>query len=155
MSSDSRRYPSRPIASVGGVLIDRGQVLLVRRAHPPLQGQWSLPGGSVEVGETLENAVIRELAEETGLTVRVGPVIEVLDRVQHDAEGHIEYHFVIVDYLCHLVSGTLAPSSDAADARWVPIADVMTRLVDDRSRDDRLVEIRIGHEHGKKSAGRL
>jgi 8-oxo-dGTP diphosphatase len=124
MNSDSRAYPSRPIVGVGGVVVDNRHVLLVKRGHAPLLGEWSLPGGSVEVGETLEEAVVREVAEETGLTVSVGPVIEVFDRIQRSADGLIEYHFVIVDYLCHPVAGSLAAATDAADARWVPASDL-------------------------------
>ena len=134
MNADSRRYPQQPLVGVGGVVIQGGQVLLVRRGHPPLEGQWSLPGGRVEVGESLEEAVVRELEEETGLTVAVGPLIEVLDRIQRDAAGHIEYHFVIVDYLCRLVSGTLTPASDAADARWVLASDLDDYRLTDKAR---------------------
>lgn len=122
---DARRHPSRPIVGVGGVTIDGDRVLLVRRAHPPLQGEWSLPGGGVEVGETLEAAVVREVREETGIAVTVGPVIEVLDRIHREADGRVEYHFVIVDYLCAPAGRTVpASASDAADARWVREADL-------------------------------
>ena len=81
-------------------------MLLVKRAHEPLKGEWSLPGGAVEVGETLEAALAREVLEETGLDVDVGPVVEVLDRIERDADGRVEYHFVIIDYLCRAVGGT-------------------------------------------------
>jgi len=124
MNSDSRAYPSRPIVGVGAVVVDNGQVLLVKRGHAPLLGEWSLPGGSVEVGETLEEAVVREVAEETGLTVTVGRVIEVFDRIQRGTDGRIEYHFVIVDYLCRPVAGSLAAATDATDASWVPASDL-------------------------------
>lgn len=117
-------FPERPIVGVGAVILDGGRVLLVRRAHEPLKGEWSLPGGAVELGETLAEALVREVREETGLEIRVGPVVEVLDRVQRAADGRIEYHFVIVDYLCRPAGGRLAHSSDAADARWAALTEL-------------------------------
>lgn len=119
-----RTYPDRPIASVGAVIIDEGRVLLVQRGQPPLQGQWSLPGGAVEVGETLSAAVQREVFEETGLVVDVGPIVDVLDRIHMDATARVEYHYVLIDYLCSVVGGQLHPQSDAADARWARPADL-------------------------------
>jgi len=116
----TRTYPDRPIASVGAVIInDDGRVLLVQRGQPPLMGQWSLPGGAVEVGETLAAAVQREVFEETGLVVEVGPIVEVLDRIHLDGAARVEYHYVLIDYLCAVVGGHLHPQSDAADAQWV------------------------------------
>src|SRR6185503_14872857 len=111
---DVRTFPDRPIVGVGAVVLDgEGRVLLVKRAHEPLKGEWSLPGGGVEIGETLEAALAREILEETGLTVAVGPVVEVLDRVEHAPDGRVEYHFVIIDYVCRALSGTLVCGSDA------------------------------------------
>jgi len=112
-------HPEQPVVSVGAVVIDGNRVLLVQRGQPPLKGQWSLPGGVVEVGEELHAALVREVREETCLDVRVGPVVDVLDRITRDAAGRVEYHYVIVDYLCATTSGTLTCASDAADARWV------------------------------------
>jgi 8-oxo-dGTP diphosphatase len=120
----SRRFPDRPIAGVGAVILDGDRVLLARRGHPPLEGEWSLPGGAVEVGETLREGLMREVLEETGLTVEVGPVIEVLDRIERNSDDRVEYHFVIVDYLCSVRGGTLACASDASDARWVRLDDL-------------------------------
>ena len=114
-----RRYPERPVVAVGAVVVGTDGVLIVRRGQPPLLGEWSLPGGAVHVGEELTAAVAREVHEETGLTVRVGPVLEVLDRIHYDSEARVEYHYVLIDYLCTALEGTLAASSDAAAACWV------------------------------------
>jgi ADP-ribose pyrophosphatase YjhB (NUDIX family) len=116
--TSDRSFPPRPIVGVGAVVIDGDRVLLVRRARPPLQGHWSLPGGAVELGETLSSAIQREVLEETGVVVSVGPIVEVLDRIHTDAEGRVEYHYVLVDYLCTVAGGALQPQSDAADATW-------------------------------------
>lgn len=113
-----RRYPERPIVGVGAVIVNDGCVVLVKRAHEPLKGEWSLPGGTVEVGETLAEAVVREVREETGLDVRVGSLVEVLDRVHRGPDGQVEYHFVLLDYKCTVLSGMLVHGSDASDARW-------------------------------------
>jgi len=119
----SRAYPDRPFVGVGAVIVDdAARVLLVKRRFEPLAGQWSLPGGAVDVGETLEACVIRELREETGLEVEVGRVIEVFDRIMHDAEGRVQYHYVLVDYVCRPVGGTLTAASDVADVAWVEAA---------------------------------
>ena len=101
-----------------------GKVLLVKRKYEPLAGQWSLPGGAVEVGETLEACLVREMLEETGLEVRVGPVIEVFDRITRDEQGDVRYHFVLVDYLCWPVGGELQAGSDVADARFIDPAEL-------------------------------
>jgi 8-oxo-dGTP diphosphatase len=114
-----RQYPDRPFVGVGAVVVDSGRVLIVKRKYDPLAGQWSIPGGGVEVGETLEECVAREILEETGLTIAVGPVIEVLDRITRDDDGRVRYHFVLVDYLCWPVGGELRASSDVADVRFV------------------------------------
>jgi mutator protein MutT len=113
-----------PVVGVGAVIIDAARVVLVKRAHEPLKGEWSLPGGAVELGETLEAAVAREVREETGLHIEVGPVIEVFDRVGLAAGGGVEHHYVIVDYLCHVRGGRLEHGSDADDARWVGLDEL-------------------------------
>ena len=116
----SRAYPDRPFVGVGAVIVDgAARVLLVKRRFEPLAGQWSLPGGAVDVGETLQACVMREMREETGLDVEVGPVIEVFDRIMHDAGGRVQYHYVLVDYVCRPVGGTLTAASDVADVAWV------------------------------------
>jgi 8-oxo-dGTP diphosphatase len=115
-----RKFPDRPFVGVGAVVLDPGgRVLLAKRAHEPLAGEWSLPGGGVELGETLEAAVAREVLEETGLAVEVGPVVEVFDRVEHASDGRVEYHFVIIDYLCCAAGDRLVSGSDADAVQWV------------------------------------
>lgn len=114
----SREYPQRPIVGVGGVVISDGRVLLIKRGHPPLEGQWSIPGGTLEVGETLTDGVQRELAEETGVEVRVLDLIEVFERILRDQQGAIQYHFVILDYLCEVVSAEARAGSDVKDVAW-------------------------------------
>jgi 8-oxo-dGTP diphosphatase len=96
----AREYPPGPVVGVGGVVTRDGRALIIRRGHEPRKGEWSLPGGLVELGERLTDAVRREIAEETGLQVEVGPMVETFDRVHHDTEGRVRFHFVIVDYLC-------------------------------------------------------
>jgi 8-oxo-dGTP diphosphatase len=122
--NDRRSYPDRPYVGVGAVIVEAGAVLLVKRKYEPLAGQWSLPGGAVEVGETLEASVAREMLEETGLEIEVGPVIEVFDRITRDEDGRVQYHFVLVDYLCWPVGGVLEAGSDVAEAIFVDPADL-------------------------------
>jgi 8-oxo-dGTP diphosphatase len=108
-----REYPEAPIIGVGAVVIDGSKVLLVRRGQEPLKGEWSLPGGALELGETLQQGVVREVLEETGLTVVPDGI------VQDDNSGRIRYHYVLVDFLCHVAGGMLCGGSDAEEARWV------------------------------------
>ena len=124
LTPDSRRHPDRPIVAVGAVILDGDRVLLVQRGQEPLKGEWSLPGGVVEVGETLDAALAREVLEETGLSVEVGPIVDVLDRVEFDADGRVDYHYVIVDYVCRPFAGVVDHGSDAQAVRWVPIVDL-------------------------------
>ena len=116
----SRRYPERPVVGVGAVIVEGGRVVLIRRRFEPLAGQWSLPGGTLELGETLEAGVAREMLEETGLVVEVGPVVEVFDRIMLDDERRVQYHFVLVDYLCWPVAGDLRAGSDVDAAVFAP-----------------------------------
>jgi 8-oxo-dGTP diphosphatase len=111
-----RKYPDRPYVGIGGIIVHEGRVVLVKRRFEPLAGQWSIPGGAVETGETLEACLVREMGEETGFHVQVGPVVEVLDRITHDDEGKVLYHFVLIDYLCWPVGGELRAGSDVAEA---------------------------------------
>jgi 8-oxo-dGTP diphosphatase len=115
----SRQYPPRPVVGVGAVIAHQERVVLIRRRYEPLAGQWSLPGGTLELGESLEAGVAREMREETGLEVDVGPVIEVFDRILLDTDGRLRYHFVLIDYLCRPIGGSLQAGSDVDDAVWV------------------------------------
>jgi ADP-ribose pyrophosphatase YjhB (NUDIX family) len=124
VTDDPRRFPPRPIVSVGAVVVDAGRVLLIKRARPPLRGEWSLPGGAVEVGETLTAAVQREVLEETGLVVAVGDMVEVLDRIHTDPDGAVAYHYVLIDFVCTVVGGQLCASSDALAATWARLEDL-------------------------------
>jgi ADP-ribose pyrophosphatase YjhB (NUDIX family) len=110
--SDDRQYPSRPVVGVGGVVLVEGRILLVRRRFEPLAGRWSLPGGVVELGETLETGLRREIAEETGLEVEVGPIVDAFDRITRDGEGRVRFHYVLVDFLCWPLGGSIAHASD-------------------------------------------
>ncbi len=112
----SRAYPDRPFVGVGAVIVDRGRVVVIKRRFEPLAGQWSLPGGAVDIGETLVECVAREMLEETGLVVEVGPVVEVFDRIIRDAAGGVQFHYVLVDYLCRPIGGELRAGSDVAEA---------------------------------------
>jgi 8-oxo-dGTP diphosphatase len=118
-SRPSRQYPGQPIVGVGAVIMQDGRVVLVKRRFEPLAGQWSLPGGRLELGETLEAGLAREMLEETGLEVEVGPVIDVFDRILLDPERKVRYHYVLIDYLCRPIGGTLAHGSDVAAAELV------------------------------------
>jgi ADP-ribose pyrophosphatase YjhB (NUDIX family) len=120
----TREYPERPYVGVGAVVLQAGRVLLVRRRYAPLAGQWSLPGGAVETGETLAAALQREVREETALEIEVGPLIEVLDRITTDDLGGTRYHFVLLDYLCWCTGGCPTPSSDVTEAVFVDPRDL-------------------------------
>jgi len=119
-----RLYPKQPLVGVGAVIIHKGRILLEKRKNEPGRGKWSIPGGLVELGEKCEQTVIREVKEETGLTVDNPEHIDVVDNVDLDENGRVRYHFVIVDFLVTLKGGTLGASSDAADLKWVPLKEV-------------------------------
>jgi len=130
----TREYPKQPLVGVGGVVIHRQRVLLIKRGAEPLKHQWSIPGGMLELGEELAEGARRELKEETGLDVEPLEVIAVFDRILRDTgteggwslkgRGRVRYHYVIVDYVCRLKGGKLAPASDVLDARWVRRQDL-------------------------------
>jgi 8-oxo-dGTP diphosphatase len=122
--TNRREYPERPVVGVGGVVISDGRALLIKRGHPPLQGEWSIPGGTLELGETLLQGVERELLEETSIQVRAVDLIEVFERVFRDDTGRAQYHFVILDYLCEAISGEARAGSDVTDVAWVAEDDL-------------------------------
>lgn len=107
------------------MVIADGRTLLIRRGHPPLEGEWSIPGGTLEVGETLLEGVRRELSEETGCEVRVLDLVEVFERIFNDAGGRVQYHFVIMDYLCELVAGDVRAGGDVVDVAWAAESDLV------------------------------
>lgn len=117
-----REFPSAPIVGIGAVVVERGRVLLVRRGREPLKGHWTLPGGVLEVGESLTAGVAREVLEETGLQVETVELVELVDRI-HRESGRVRYHYVIADYLCRVTGGVLQAASDADAVRWVERAE--------------------------------
>ncbi len=119
-----RLYPSRPLVAVGAVVWNGRQVLLERRGQPPAEGSWAIPGGMVELGETAAEAVRREVWEECGIEIAVGPVLGLFEPIVRDADGRIRYHFTIIDFLAHYLGGALQVGDDAADVRWVTPAEL-------------------------------
>lgn len=129
----SREYPLRPIVGVGGVVlvtdretwsVEHPGVVLIRRRYPPMAGSWSLPGGTLEVGETLTEGLAREVREETGLDIDVGALLEVFDRMTPDGAGRIQYHYVLIDYVCRVRGGTICAGSDVTAAEIVDPASL-------------------------------
>jgi ADP-ribose pyrophosphatase YjhB (NUDIX family) len=114
-----REFPEVPLVGVGAIIIEGARVLLVKRLHPPLQAEWSIPGGVLEVGELVREAAIREAREETGLTVEPRELLGVYDRILRNPEQRVQYHYVLIDFLCRRVAGDLLAASDAAEVRWV------------------------------------
>lgn len=119
-----RDYPERPIIAVAAVIIEDNRFVLVKRGTPPHQGEWTIPGGILECGESLREAVIREAKEETSLTVKPVALVEVFERIIRNQEGRIQFHYVIMDYLCEVIDGTLRAGEDADDARWLTQAEL-------------------------------
>jgi mutator protein MutT len=127
-----REYPETPLVGVGAIIIEQGRVVLVKRGHPPLEGKWSIPGGLLEVGETLRTAVVREALEETGLTIEPGELLGVFERVLPDEQGRFRYHYVLIDFLCRRISGELLAGDDADEVGWF--------------RQDELAELQLARE---------
>jgi len=113
-----REYPDAPLVGVGAIIVEAGRVLLVKRGHPPLLGDWSIPGGMLELGESVRDAAVREAREETGLVVAPEELLGVYDRVLRDPDDRIRYHYVLVDFLCRRIDGDLIAAGDADEVRW-------------------------------------
>jgi ADP-ribose pyrophosphatase YjhB (NUDIX family) len=121
---DDRRYPKRPLVGVGAIILRRDRILMAQRGKEPLKGWWSLPGGALEIGESLKDAVCREVSEETGLEIRPLGVFEIFERILRDAAGAPEYHYVLIDYLCRITGGTLRAGDDVCRVEWVRRRDL-------------------------------
>jgi 8-oxo-dGTP diphosphatase len=143
-----REYPDAPLVGVGAIIIEADRVLLVKRGHPPLAGEWSIPGGVLEVGETLRQAAVREALEETGLRVQVGEMLGVYDRILRDADGRVRYHYVLIDFLCRRIAGEFAAADDAAEARWFTRAELRGLGL----AEDTAEVIRLGFEKFREGA---
>ncbi len=124
--TDSREYPARPICGVGVVVRQGDAVLLIQRGNPPRRGDWGLPGGVVELGETLREAAQREVREECGIEIALGDVIDAVDLLQRDDAGRLQYHYILVDFVAAYASGDVRAASDVLDARWVAPRDLDT-----------------------------
>ena len=123
-ANNSRRYPLRPVLGVGALVFDGDRILLVERGREPLKGQWSLQGGAVETAERLEEAITREVREETGLEVKPVQVAVIFERILRDASGSAEYHYLLIDYLCEVLGGLLCAGDDSNCAQWFPLDEI-------------------------------
>lgn len=137
-----REYPEQPLVGVGAIIIEEDRVLLVKRGHAPLLGEWSIPGGVLEVGETLREAAIREALEETGLTVECADLLGVYDRILRDADERTLYHYVLIDFLCRRVGGEAKASGDAQEVGWFTYLEAVELAL----AEDTLDVIRKGFE---------
>src|SRR5947209_19454680 len=123
-TADDRRYPQRPLVGVGAILLRRDRILMAQRGKEPLKGWWSLPGGALETGESLKDAVRREVREETGLEILPVGVLEIFERIMRDASGAPEYHYVLIEYMCRITGGTLRAGDDVCRVDWVRRGDL-------------------------------
>ena len=120
----SGTYPKKPVVAVGAVVLHRDRILLVRRGKQPAKGEWAIPGGRVELGETMHEAAAREVLEETGISVRPGKMVYFFETIQPDPDARIRFHYVILDFMAEYLSGEPVPRDDAMDARWVSLAEI-------------------------------
>jgi ADP-ribose pyrophosphatase YjhB (NUDIX family) len=116
-----REYPERPVAGVAAVILNENAVLLVKRKNPPGEGNWGLPGGVVELGEPIGEAIVREVREECGLEVKLVKRLAIFDFITRDEAGKVKFHYILFEFLCRIIGGTLASATDALDARWMPL----------------------------------
>ncbi len=133
--SDSREFPSRPICGVGVVVCKDDAVLLIQRGNPPGRGDWGLPGGAVELGETLRDAARREIREECGIEIALGELLDTFEVLQRDDAGRVQYHYVVIDFAAAYVSGDLRAASDVLDARWVAPRDLDAYVMPAKTRE--------------------
>ena len=148
-----RRYPKRPLVGVGALIFREGRILMAQRGKEPLKGWWSLPGGALELGEELKDAVRREVLEETGLEIRPVAVFEIFERIMRDAAGAPEYHYVLIDYVCEVTGGELRAGDDVCAVEWVsrpdlrqlPITEGTLAVIEERSKRGRTPPGRTGH----------
>jgi ADP-ribose pyrophosphatase YjhB (NUDIX family) len=132
-----RDYPDRPLVGVGAVIVQDHRAVIVQRSTEPLKGQWSIPGGALEIGETLRQCAAREALEETGLQVEAVDVLDVFDSIYADPDGRARYHYVLIDFFCRITGGELRAGGDAAQARWItreelagfPIAETARKVI--------------------------
>jgi ADP-ribose pyrophosphatase YjhB (NUDIX family) len=143
-----REYPDVPLVGVGAIIIEGERVVLVKRGHPPLAGEWSIPGGMLELGETVSQAAVREALEETSLEVEVVCLLGVYDRVLRDADDRTRYHYVLIDFLCRKVSGDCRAADDATEARWFTREEVGSLGLPQDTAD----AIRLGFENQSEGA---
>jgi len=144
-----REYPDAPLVGLGAIIIEQDRVVLVKRGHPPLSGEWSIPGGVLEVGETIRQAAVREALEETGLAVEVGELLGVYDRIVRDADERTRYHYVLIDFLCRRIAGEPHGAGDAAEARWFTHGELgQLSLAEDTAEVIKLGFERSGSESG-------
>lgn len=146
-----RKYPESPIVGVGGVIFKESSILLVKRDQEPGKGQWSLPGGVVELGETLTDALRREILEEVSINIEIGGLVRLLERILHDREKRVQYHYVIADYWGWMISGKLRPESDVSDACFVTLSQLKNmgihHLVEETIR--MAIGMRTSHDDGR------
>ena len=131
----SRKYPPQPVIAVGAVVVHKNRLLLIQRGKEPAKGEWAIPGGRVELGETMHAAVVREIMEETGISILPGKLVYAFETIQPDPQGRIRFHYVIFDFMAQYLAGEPTPRDDAKDARWVSADDIGTYDLNTRTRD--------------------
>ncbi|MBV9574770.1 MAG: NUDIX hydrolase [Acidobacteriales bacterium] len=137
-----REYPLAPVVGVGAVIVEHDRALLVKRRHAPLADAWSIPGGALELGETIRDALVREVREETGLSVEVADLLGIFDRIIRDAKGEILYHYILIDFLCRITGGECRARDDAKEIRWFTLDEITTLSLP----EDTAEVLRLGFE---------